>query len=347
MGCDRRSRFIIRTPWPSDQLMSLICSKLLWLGLSGCLSLAFTASAQVPKTDSLVHPGSQSGYILGPGDQISVIVEELPEEFANKTFRVDTNGELSLPMIGRIYADGLSIVGLESESKTRLAHILKDPQVTISLVSFGSQPISVLGAVNTPGIRQLEGRKSLFEVLSLAGGLRPDAGYQVKITRDLKWGRIPLPQAQTGASGQSSVASIKLSDIIDATDPTENIVILPGDTISVPRAELVYVIGSVVKSGGFALNEHSSISALQLLSLAEGLQKTAASSKARIMRAVPGSANRIEIAINLKKLLDGKSADVRLEPNDILFVPNSAVKAAGQRAEDLIAGAAGAAIWRF
>jgi len=155
--------------------------------------------------------------------------------------------------------------------------------VTISLVNFGSQPISVLGAVNTPGIRQLEGRKTLFEALSLAGGLRPDAGYQVKITRDLKWGQIPLPQARTDASGQSSVVSIKLSDIIDATDPTENIEILPGDAISVPRAELVYVIGSVVKSGGFALNEHSSISALQALSLAEGLQKTAASDKARIM----------------------------------------------------------------
>jgi polysaccharide export outer membrane protein len=327
--------------------MSLTCSKISWPGVIGFLSLAFTTSAQIPTADSPVHPGRQSGYILGPGDQISVIVEELPEEFANRTFRVDTNGELSLPVIGRIYAEGLSIVGLESESKSRLAHILKDPQVTVSLVNFGSQPISVLGAVNTPGIRQLEGRKTLFEVLSLAGGLRPDAGYQVKITRELKWGRIPLPQAQTDASGESSVVSIKLSDIIDATDPTENIVILPGDAISVPRAELVYVIGSVVKSGGFALNEHSSISALQLLALAEGLQKTAASAKARIMRAVPGSPNRIEIAINLKKLLEGKSADVRLEPNDILFVPNSAAKAAGQRTVDVISGLASAAIWRL
>lgn len=328
--------------------MSLTCRNMLCFGFLGCFSLGlFTTFAQVPEADSLVHPGVQSGYILGPGDQISVIVEELPEEFANKTFRIDINGELSLPLIGRIQASGLSIVGLEAESKSRLNHILKDPQVTISLVNFGSEPVSVLGAVNTPGIRQLEGRKTLFEVLSSAGGLRPDAGYQVKITRDLKRGQIPLPQAQTDASGQSSVVSIKLSDIIDATDPTENIEILPGDAISVPRAELVYVIGSVVKSGGFALNEHSSISALQALSLAEGLQKTAASDRARIMRTVPGSPNRVEIPINLKKLLDGKVADVRLEPNDILFVPNSAGKVASQRAIDIITGTAGAAIWRF
>lgn len=323
--------------------MSPICRSILGFGLSGFLTLTFTTSAQVPDVGS----GVQSGYVLGPGDQVSVIVEELPEEFANKTFRVDTNGELSLPLIGHIQARGLSIASLETESRNRLTHILKDPQVTFSLVNFGSQPISVLGAVNSPGVRQLEGRKTLFEVLSSAGGLRPDAGYQVKITRDLKWGSIPLAQAQTDASGQSSVVSIKLSDIINATNPAENIEVLPGDAISVPRAELVYVIGSVVRSGGFALNEHSSISALQALSLAEGLQKTAASNKARILRTEPGSPNRVEIPINLKKLLYGKIADVQLEPNDILFVPNSAGKTAEQRTLDVIAGAAGAVIWRF
>lgn len=312
-------------------------------GLLGFFSLALSGSAQVSDASTT----TESAYILGSGDQISVIVEELPEEFANKSFRVDTNGELSLPLMGHIQAGGLSIARLEAECKSRLEHILKDPQVTISLVNFGSEPISVLGAVNSPGIRQLEGHKTLFEVLSAAGGLRPDAGYQVKITRNLKWGSIPLPQAQNDASGQSSVASIKLSNIIDAIDPTENIEIFPGDAISVPRAELVYVIGSVVKSGGFALNEHSSISALQALSLAEGLQKTAASDRARIMRTEPGSTNRVEIPINLKKLLDGKIADVRLEPNDILFVPNSAGKVATQRAIDAMVSTVGIAIWRF
>jgi polysaccharide export outer membrane protein len=320
--------------------MSLTCGSLLFIGL---FSLAFTSSAQVPAAGA----GIQSGYILGPGDQISVFVEDLQDEFANKTFRVDTDGELSLPVIGHIKAGGLSIDSLEAESKVLLAHVLKDPHVTISLVNFGSQPVSVLGAVNTPGVRQVEGRKTLFEVLSGAGGLRQDAGYQVKVTRDLKWGPIPLPQAQTDATGRVSVASIKLSHIIDATEPAENIEILPGDSISVPRAELIYVVGSVVKSGGFALNEHSSISALQALSLAEGLQKTAASDRARIMRTVPGSPNRLEIAVNLKKLLDGKIADIQLEPNDILFVPNSGAKVAGQRAIDVMTSTAGLAIWRF
>ena len=295
-----------------------------------------------------VFLGAQpAGYTLGPGDQISVSVGDLPEEFNGKTFRVDTNGELSLPVIGHLKAEGLSISSLEGTAKERLSNILKDPQVSISLVNFASQPVSVLGAVNAPGVKQVEGRKNLVEVLSLAGGLRADAGYQVKITRDLKYGPIPLPQAQTDATGKSSVAAVQLSGIIDATNPAENIAILPGDTISVPRAELVYVIGSVGKNGGFALNEHRSISSLQAIALCEGLSKTAASDRARIMRLVPGTEQRTEIGIDLKKLLDGKIPDVQLMPNDILFVPNSKAKVAEARTIDLLTASAGAVIWKY
>lgn len=304
------------------------------------------SAAQTPAP--LIPPGAaHSAYILGPGDQISLFVEDLPEEFTNKTFRIDTNGEVSLPVIGHLQVAGLSIARLETECRDRLKHILKDPQVSVSLVNFGSQPISVLGAVNSPGIRQLEGSKTLFEVLSSAGGLRQDAGYEAKITRSLQRGPIPLPQAQTDPASQTSIASVNLNDIIKATNPAENIQILPGDAISVPRAELVYVIGSVQRAGGFALNEHSSISALQAVSLAEGLQKTAASDRARILREVPNSPTRLEIAINLKRLMNGQSPDVKLLPNDILFVPNSNGKVAEQRTIEVLVGAAGAAIWRF
>jgi len=324
----------------------------------GLLTAVLTTSAQVPDSPvgrvppmPLASSGAstlvdRSAYILGPGDQISVFVQDISEEFANKTFRIDTDGELSLPVIGHIRAGGFSISRLEAESKSRLKHVLKDPQVSISLVNFGSQPVSVLGAVNSPGIRQLEGRKTLFEALASAGGLRPDAGYQVKITRDLKWGDIPLPDAQTDPTHHSSVASVKLNDIIGATDPAVNILILPGDAISVPRADLVYVVGSVNKPGGFALNEHSSLSALQVISLAEGLQKTAASNRARILRSVPGSSDRTEIALNLRKLMNGKNADVQLQPNDILFIPNSGAKAIRDRTlETAIASLTGMAIY--
>ena len=284
-------------------------------------------------------------YLLGPGDQLTVYVADLPDEFADKNFRIDSTGDLSLPVAGHVHAAGLTTAALESEIKAHLT-VMKNPQVTVSLAAFGSQAVSVLGAVNSPGIRQLEGHKTLFEMLSASGGLRPDAGYLVKVTRDLKYGRIPLPDAIIDPSGACSVASIHLKDIINATNPSENIAILPGDTISVPRADLVYAVGSVIKPGGFPLNEHESLSALQVVSLAEGITKTAASDKAKILRSVPGNPERVEIAVNLKQLMAGKGSDVQLRPDDILFVPNSGAKSAGFKAIDSIVSAAtGVAIY--
>lgn len=100
-----------------------------------------------------------------------------------------------------------------------------------------------------PGTHQLEGHKSLFEVISLVGGLRPDAGYKINITRQLTQGRIPLPDAADDPTGKFSIASVTIKSVLDASDPSENIEIKPEDVISVPRGELIYVIGAVRKPG--------------------------------------------------------------------------------------------------
>jgi polysaccharide export outer membrane protein len=218
--------------------------------------------------------------------------------------------------------------------------VLKDPQVVVNVASFGSQPVSVLGAVRNPGIIQLQGRKTLFEVLSMAGGLQSDAGYVVQVTRSLKNGNIPLSTAQTDPNARIESASIKLKDIINVPNVSENIEILPGDTVSVPKAGVVYVVGFVTKPGGYPLYENESLSALQVLSLAEGLQRTAAASKARILRTIPGSSNRAEIPVNLNRLMAGKATDVQLSAGDILFVPGSKAKNAGFRTVDAIVNAA-------
>ena len=157
-----------------------------------------------------------------------------------------------------------------------------------------------------------------------AGGLRPDAGYSVRITRRLKWGRIPLPNATDDPTGRFTVAAINIRSIMDAVNPAENIEIRPEDVISVPKADLIYAIGAVRKAGGFVLGEHESISALQALALAEGLDRAAAAQNARILRATSGSANRAEIPVDIKKILAGVSADVALKADDILFIPTSA-----------------------
>jgi polysaccharide export outer membrane protein len=241
---------------------------------------------------------------------------------------------------------GLTTTELEEACQTALVHELRDPKVAVALAFFGSQSVSILGAVNQPGTKQLEGHKTLFEILSMASGLRPDAGYQIRVTRDLRWGPIPLPQAKTDTANKTSVASIKVRDLLIDLTAAENIQMMPDDTISVPVTDRVYAVGCVTKPGAFEMNDHEFISALQVVSLAEGATKTAALSKAKILRAVPGSPTRIEIAVNLKEIMKGQGTDVQLQPDDILFVPNSNPKSAAFRTIDAIVAASGYAAVR-
>ena len=116
-----------------------------------------------------------------------------------------------------------------------------------------------------------------------------EAGNVINITRRLEWGPIPLPGAANDSTGQFSVASVDVKSVMNASNPAENILIKPNDVISVPKADTIYVIGAVRKPGAYVLGEHRTLSALQILALAEGPEKTAATKDARIMRVIPGS----------------------------------------------------------
>ena len=312
---------------------------LIFLFLSlAALPLAQSAQAPAPT------PSSSPTYVLGAGDLIALDVTNLKDEFANKAFRIDLQGDVNIPMAGRIHASGLTLAEFEGQAAQRLVRYVKDPEVVATVMEFNSQPVSVLGAVNNAGVKQVAGSKNLFEVLSLAGGLRTDAGSTIMITRSLDKGLIPLPDAKTDASGKFSVGSVSVKTILNATDPSENIVILPGDIISVSKADVIYAVGDVAKPGGFQLNQEENLSALKVLSLAGGLTRTAAQDRAKILRTVAGSANPTEIAVNLKQVMAGKAPDVPLQPNDILFVPNSSAKSTSYKALDIMGMAAGYAV---
>ncbi len=292
-----------------------------------------------PKTVNEAN-GESPDYVLGPGDQISLIVPGLEDQFDEKLFRIDASGDVTLPLVGRIHASGLSTATLETDIQRKLVSFLKEPRVVVNISAFGSEPVSVLGAVRNPGIIQLQGRKNLFEVLSMAGGLQPEAGYTVQVTRCLTNGTILTSNVRTDVSTEVSIASIRLKDIINVPNAAENIEIRPGDTVSVPKAGIVYVVGSVSKPGGYPLNENESLSALQVLALAEGLQVTASASKARVLHLLPGASTRIETPVDLNRLMAGTTADVQLRAEDILFVPGSKAKKAGLRTLDAIVNAA-------
>lgn len=273
------------------------------------------------------------GYVLGPDDGISVNVVDLAQLDAKAlgVIRIDQEGNIRLPLAGRIHAAGLSVENLEKGIAGRLSDIMNNPEVTVAVAEYRSHPVSVLGAVRNPGVYQVTGPKTLFEVLSLAGGLNADASNRVKITRAVSAGPLPLPNASADKTGEFNVAELNVRSVMEAKNPEENIIVLSNDVITVPKADMVYVVGAVHKSGGFPLSEKSEISVLQAVSLAEGLEKVSSAKNARILRQADPGAERVELPVNVEKILAGREEDIALRPNDILFIPNSLAKSTSIR----------------
>ena len=287
----------------------------------------------------------RSSYLLGPNDQIKIWVLGV-EEIGDKPIKIDPSGDLDLPLVGKVHAAGLTTGQLKANLVQRYSKDLLKPQVSVELTEFGSQPVSIMGAVNRPGIHQLEGHKTLVETISLAEGLRPDAGPRVNISRQVRYGPIPLPNAKPDASGKYSVADVGVKDLLSGTHPAENIVVFPNDVITIPTAEAVFVIGEVKKPGEVVLRGDG-VTVLQALSSAEGFGTTPAPQNSKIVRVTPGSSERKEIPVDLNKILAGKSEDIAMRPNDILVVPPSGPKRVAARAmEAAIQAATGIAIWR-
>lgn len=288
----------------------------------------------------------KSAYVLGPDDQITILGVDA-EEFANRPVRVDPSGDVNLPMIGRLHVAGMSLQECEGALNQRFSSFVKNPQLTVGLTEVRSQPVSVMGAVNQPGVIQVHGRKTLLETLSMAGGLREDAGYSVRVTRQKAYGPLPLPGAREDEGGQYSVAEIGLKELMAAQNPAQNIRIMPHDVVTVPKAEIIYVVGEVNKPGGFPLGEKRLISVLQAVALAEGFNREAAPKNAKILRMSANSEQRKEQPIDLKKVLQGKSEDLALRADDVLFIPSNTPKKLAVRAlEALVQTGTGVVIWR-
>jgi polysaccharide export outer membrane protein len=310
--------------------------------------IAIAAAAQQASTPAAKAGPSKPSpdYVLGAGDQILVHVLNA-EEIPDSPVQIDMGGFIRLPVVGRVHVGGLTVSQVEADLAERLKSYLLHPDVSVFIAEFHSQPVSVIGSVKSPGIHQVQGRKSLVEILSLAGGLDSTAGPNLRITRRLDYGRIPLKGAANDPTGQFSVAEVNLKSILEAKNPEENILIQPYDVISVPRAETVYVMGNVQKAGGYVLTDSSSVSVLQAVSMAGGFDKLARPQNSMILRRTAEGLSRAEIPVDLQKILDGKKEDVRMQPDDILFVPNNTPRAAGLRAlEAAVQMGTGVVIWR-
>ena len=293
-----------------------------------------SAASAVPSITA--NATDAANYILGPEDQITVRVfaaDDIPDRPA----QIANDGTVSLPMVGIVHAAGLTVDQLQTNLVAAYKKFFKDPQVTVQINDSRSQPVSVAGNVNTPGVVQLKGTRNLMEVIGMAGGLKADAGDSVLLTRLISEGPIPVSGAFTDPSGKYSVAHINIRSVMSGADPQGNILIKAHDVITVPRARMVYVLGNVGRPGGYVMTDNETMSVSKALALAGGWDKTAALGSARILRA-SGGAEREQIPADLKKIMNNKTDDVQLRPDDILYVPNSLAKAISVRGAEAALG---------
>lgn len=282
--------------------------------------------------------------VLGAHDQMTLAAPEI-QELDKRQLNISSDGTVNVPLIGRMKAAGLTTEQFEAEVTHDLKKLYLDPQVSVSSVAYSSKAVSILGSVNKPGVEQADGQKSLLEMLSLAGGLRTDAGPVINLTRAAD-SPTPLPVAvNPTASGKYVTGQVSVASLLEARDPAANIRIEPGDVITVPKGKMIYVVGDVNRAGGFVIGENDTLTVLKAISLAEGLKGTADSAHARILRST-GPNQHAEEPFDVRKLLAGKTKDVPLRADDILFIPSSmSKKIASRTIEAAVAVGTGVAIW--
>jgi polysaccharide export outer membrane protein len=240
--------------------------------------------------------------------------------------RVGSNGEIYLPLIEHVQVSGLTTEEAEGLIQKRLSDggFVKNPHVTLFVDQYASQGASVLGEVAKPGVYPVPGQQRLFDLISAAGGFSEKAGRDITVThRDQPDKPITVPLSRN------------VSD-----NPDSNISVLPGDTIIVRKADLIYVVGDVGRPSGF-LMDGAHLTVLQAIALAGGTTRTANLGGARIIHRGPSGIS--ETPVELKKILRAKAPDVIMQADDILFVPTSATKAFAGRAMEAAMQAATAA----
>lgn len=278
------------------------------------------SAAQTATKQAADDNGSLPSVKLGPGDLVEVNVYNVPE--LTTKARVSNSGDLYLPLIDYVHVDGLSQEEAQTVIEKRLEDggFVRNPHVTIFVDDAASQGVTVLGEVSKPGIYPDTADHKLYSIISEAGGFSQSAARKVAILRKDK----PEP------------IEVKLPRNL-ADDTSGNVDVLPGDTVTVPRAPIIYVVGDVGHPSGF-LVDNGTLTVLQALALAGGTNHTAKLGASRIIRKGPNG--MVEEKVAIKKMLEAKAPDVQLHADDILFIPVSGGKVFAAKSFDAAMSAA-------
>ncbi|MGC2322741.1 MAG: polysaccharide biosynthesis/export family protein [Terriglobales bacterium] len=282
-------------------------------------SSAAAKEAAAPAESAAQPRTTSTGQMrISGGDLLNVSVYGVPE--LQQDVRVNNSGDVYLPLIGYVQLAGLTLDQSQTvvENRLREGEFVKNPHVTMFLKDFVNQSATVTGEVARPGIYPVLGSRRLLELLAAAGGPSARAGKTATITH---------------REHPDDPAKVNLPTDL-AKSPEDNIEVLPGDTIVVNRAGLVYVVGEVQRPSGLVMDNNEKMTVMQAIALVGGPTPVAAMNSAKLLRAT--GTGREELQLPLRKMLSTKQPDVDLRPDDIIFVPASFGKKAAKRSVESV-----------
>jgi polysaccharide export outer membrane protein len=273
---------------------------------------------------------ASESLLIGPGDQLHIRVADTPE--MDQHPRVTDAGEVPIEGAGNVQVAGLTpaAAGVVLQNRLIAAHYMRHPIVLVTIEQFATQSVSVLGEVKAPGAYTIATPRSILNLLALAGGINSVADRDIVIERH---------------GDPANRVHYKYSNNPD-TAVEEQVLVSPGDTVLVPKAGIVYILGDVNRPGGYSMtNNESKMTMLEALALAGGVSKSAKQGAARLIRK-NGSGSYSDQKLSVDDLQEGKIPDIAMRPGDVVYIPfsfgrNMAVMGAGS----IAAAATSAAIY--
>jgi polysaccharide biosynthesis/export protein len=314
-------RYLIVARFPSASLIgSLMCLI--------ALSASATVSAQQNTTAdgaAIKTPEDDTRYRIGPGDVLAIIVRKAPE-LSLEAVRVDQRGMIRIPMInGDVQAACRTESELASQIATLYLEYKNNPSVDVFVREFQSRPVAVIGAVNGPGQFRMQRQVRLLELLSFAGGPSDKSGRVIHVIHTAGPNICQKDDAEkAGDAASNGLTVFRLTETLKGVQEA-NPFVQPGDIVSVPDADQVFVVGYVYSPRAIPLKDKA-ITVSRAIAMAGGPQRDSKTSRIRIVRQVAEGDKKMEIIVDLKAIETQKAEDIALLPNDIVEVPSSTGK---------------------
>jgi polysaccharide export outer membrane protein len=239
-------------------------------------------------------------YRIGTDDVLSIAVWD--QKDLDQTVFVRPDGKISLPLVGEVHAAGLTVAELASRLNKQYSQTVRGAQVTVIVKEIRSRPVFFLGGVVRQGPLQLTQELTVLQALSAVGGPVPTADLEgAFVLRGDR--RIP----------------VDLVRIMQKGDVSQNVKLLPGDTVVVPNADAVYVQGEVKTPGQVKYSRDLTV--VTAIAAAGGFTPMASPGRVQVLRAEGSKKEsfRVDVGDIISDPTNAK--DVPLRPNDIVIVP--------------------------